>query len=42
VLFRSRIRNNYSPDASFSSTPFSKIELLISNIYWAAKEASGL
>jgi aspartate/methionine/tyrosine aminotransferase len=27
---------------AFSSTPFSKIELLISNIYWAAKEASGL
>jgi aspartate/methionine/tyrosine aminotransferase len=26
---------------AFSSTPYSKIELLMSNIYWAAKEASG-
>jgi len=26
---------------AFSSTPFSKLELLMSNIYWAAKEAAG-
>jgi aspartate/methionine/tyrosine aminotransferase len=26
---------------AFSSTPYSKIELLMSNIYWAAKEAAG-
>jgi aspartate/methionine/tyrosine aminotransferase len=26
---------------AFSSTPYSKIELLVSNIYWAAKEAAG-
>jgi aspartate/methionine/tyrosine aminotransferase len=26
---------------AFSSTPYSKLELLMSNIYWAAKEAAG-
>ncbi len=26
---------------AFSSTPYSKIELLVSNLYWAAKEAAG-